>query len=206
MLCYILSVPTKERIEKVKRVLSHRQPDLRVVLEEVKNTHNASAVVRTCDAAGILYVDIISAKGEPFPVNEAISTRAEKWIHFQYHTSAKDCLSSLKEKGFKIAATHLREDSLSYLDLDYAQPIAVVFGNEAEGISEEALEAADYKIRIPMVGMAQSLNLSVSVGIILYEAMKQRQEKGYYDSRRLSEKEFKTFTDEWLGLSKNNSD
>jgi tRNA (guanosine-2'-O-)-methyltransferase len=206
MLCYILSVPTKERIEKVKTVLSLRQPDLRVVLEEVKNTHNASAVVRTCDAAGILYVDIISAEGDPFPVNEAISTRAEKWIQFQYHTSAKDCLTALKNKGFKIAATHLGKDSLSYLELDYAQPITVVFGNEAEGISEEALETADYKIRIPMVGMAQSLNLSVSVGIILYEAMKQRQEKGYYKSRRMSDKEFKTFTDEWLGLSKNNSD
>ncbi len=206
MLCYILSVPTKERIEKVKRVLSLRQPDLRIVLEEVKNTHNASAVVRTCDAAGILHVDVISASGDPFPVNEAISTRAEKWIQFQYHTSVKDCLSSLKKKGFKIAATHLSKDSLSYLDLDYAQPIAVVFGNEAEGISEEALGFADYKIRIPMVGMAQSLNLSVSVGIILYEAMKQRQEKGYYDRRRLPVKKFKTYTDKWLGLSKNNSD
>jgi len=195
-------VPTQERTEKIKKVLSLRQPDLRVVLEEVKNTHNASAVVRTCDAAGILNVDIISANREPFPVNEAISTRAEKWIQFHYHTSATDCLAKLKKKGFKIAATHLSEDSLSYLDLDYTQPIAIVFGNEAEGISEGALALADYKIRIPMIGMAQSLNLSVSVGIILYEAMKQRQEKGYYKKRRLSSKKFKTHTDKWLGLSK----
>ena len=201
-LCYILSVPTKERIEKVKRVLSLRQPDLRIVLEEVKNTHNASAVVRTCDAAGILHVDVISASGDPFPVNEAISTRAEKWLQFHYHTSATDCLTQLKKEGFKIAATHLSHDSLSYLDMDYAQPIALVFGNEAEGISDEALELADYKIRIPMIGMAQSLNLSVSVGIILYEAMKQRQDKGYYKSRRLSSKEFKAYQDEWLGLSR----
>ena len=75
-------MPTKERIEKVKRVLSLRQPDLRIVLEEVKNKHNASAVVRTCDAAGILHMDVISESGEAFPVNEAISTRAEKWLQF----------------------------------------------------------------------------------------------------------------------------
>jgi tRNA (guanosine-2'-O-)-methyltransferase len=199
-------VPTKERIEKVKRVLSLRQPDLRVVLEEVRNTHNASAVVRTCDAAGIMNVDIISANREPFPVNEAISTRAEKWLQFHYYTSTTDCLTQLKKKGFKIVATHLSKDSISYMNLDYTQPLAVIFGNEAEGLSEEALGIADYKIRIPMVGMAQSLNLSVSVGIILYEAMKQRQEKGYYKKRRLPLKEFKAFTDKWLGLSKKDSE
>ena len=186
-------MPTKERIEKVKRVLSRRQPDLRVVLEEVKNTHNASAVVRTCDAAGILYVDIISADEESLPVNEAISTRAEKWIQFQYYTSASDCLTLLKKKGFKIAATHISEDSLPYTALDYTQPMAIVFGNEAEGISEEARALADYKIKIPMIGMAQSLNLSVSVGIILYEAMKQRREKGFYKEPRLSSEEFEAY-------------
>ncbi len=200
IICYILFVPTKERIAKVKRVLAFRQPDLRVVLEEVKNTHNASAVVRTCDAAGILYLDIISAEGDPFPVNEAISTRAEKWLRFHYHTSSADCLTQLKKKGLKIAATSLDKDSLSYLSLDYTQPLAIVFGNEAEGVSEEALRLADYKIRIPMVGMVHSLNLSVSVGIILYEALKQREQKGFYKKRRLSAKEFKVFIDEWLGV------
>ncbi len=193
-------MPTKERIAKVKRVLAFRQPDLRVVLEEVKNTHNASAVVRTCDAAGILFVDIISAEGDPFPVNEAISTRAEKWLRFRRHTSSADCLTQLKKKGFKIAATSLAQDSLPYLSLDYTQPLAIVFGNEAEGVSKEALDLADYKIRIPMIGMVHSLNLSVSVGIILYEAMKQREQKGFYKTRRLSAEELKVFMDEWLGV------
>jgi len=195
-------MPTKERTEKVKKILSHRQPDLRIVLEEVKNTHNASAVVRTCDAAGIHYVDIISSKQEFFPVNEAISTRAEKWLQFQYYTSTRDCLIRLKEKGFKIAATHLSSDSLPYTSVDYTQPIALVFGNEAGGISEEALSLADHKIIIPMVGMVQSLNLSVSVGIILYEAMKQRQKKGFYTKMRLSSEEFKEYMKKWLVPSK----
>jgi len=193
-------VPTKERIQKVKKVLSQRQPDLRIVLEEVTNTHNASAVVRTCDAAGILYLDIISSAGEPFPINEAISTRAEKWLHFNYYHSTAECLEQLKGKGFKIAATFLDDKSIPYTSVDYTQPLAVVFGNESEGISEEARHLADYIIKIPMIGMVQSLNLSVSVGIILYEAMKQRMEKGLSKKMRLSSSEFEALKKAWLGL------
>ena len=191
-------MPTKERIQKVKHVLSLRQPDLRVVLEEVTNTHNASAVVRTCDAAGVLYLDIISSSGDAFPVNEAISTRAEKWLHFSNYRSTEECLKHLKQKGFKIAATCLGEESTPYTTIDYTQPLAVVFGNESEGISEEARNLADYVIKIPMIGMAQSLNLSVSVGVILYEAMKQRMKKNFYKETRLSPKEFKSFIKTWL--------
>lgn len=178
---------------------------MRIVLEEVINTHNASAVIRTCDAAGILYVDIISSSLEPFPINEAISTRAEKWIQFQYYTSTKDCLNHLREKGFKIATTHLKEKSLPYTALDYTQPLALVFGNESEGISSEALALSDYVIKIPMMGMVQSLNLSVSVGIILYEAMKQRQKKGFYKKKRLSPEEFKRYMKNWLDLGSKKS-
>ncbi|MFQ6070984.1 MAG: TrmH family RNA methyltransferase [Candidatus Aminicenantales bacterium] len=191
-------MPTKRRIEKIKKVLSLRQPDLRVVLEEVVNTHNASAVARTCDAAGILYVDIISSTNEPFPVNKAISTRAEKWLKFTTYTSPSECFTFLKKKGFVIAATHLGDDAVPYTEVDYTQPLAVVFGNEAEGVSAETLHFADQRIKIPMLGMVQSLNVSVSVGIILYEAMKQRKEKGYYRKKRLSDKEFEELFTAWL--------
>ncbi len=193
-------MPTKERTNKAKQVLSLRQPDLRVALEEVTNTHNASAVVRTCDAAGIMYVEIISASGEPFPVNRAISTRAEKWLRFNYYSSTSECLKHLKDEGFTIAATHLSEEAVPYTSLDYTEPTVIVFGNESEGISEEALKLSDHVIKIPMVGMVQSLNLSVSVGIILYEAMKQRQDKGYYANSRLSSDEFQSFLNQWLKI------
>lgn len=193
-------MPTKERIEKAKRVLSLRQPDLRIALEEVTNTHNASAVVRTCDAAGIMYLEIISAAMEPFPVNRAVSTRAEKWLKLNYYSSTKKCLSHLKKQGFKIAATHLGANAVPHTSVDYTQPIAVVFGNESEGISAEALEIADYVIRVPMMGMVQSLNLSVSVGIILYEAIKQREKKDFYSQTRLSSREYKNFLNSWLKL------
>lgn len=194
-------MPTKERIEKATKVLSCRQSDLRIVLEDITNTHNASAVIRTCDAAGVLNLDIISSSQEPLLVNKAISTRAEKWIQFHYYSSTSDCLRQLKEKGFKIAVTCLRGESLLYTALDYTQPIAIVFGNESEGISKEALELADYKISIPMIGMVHSLNLSVSVGIILYEALKQRWAKGLYKKRRLSPEEFDALLKKWLAKS-----
>ncbi|MBN1224142.1 MAG: RNA methyltransferase [Candidatus Aminicenantes bacterium] len=194
-------MPTKKRIAKAKTVLSLRQPDLRIALEEVTNTHNASAVARTCDAAGIMYMEIISASMELFPVNRAISTRAEKWLQFNYHSSTTECLTRLKAQGFKIAVTHLGEDALPHTSLDYTQPMVIVFGNEAEGISKEALALSDYAIRIPMKGMVQSLNLSVSVGIILYEAMKQREEQGFYSQARLSDREYQNFLRTWLKIS-----
>jgi tRNA (guanosine-2'-O-)-methyltransferase len=193
-------MPTKQRTQKTKQVLSFRQPDLRVALEEVTNTHNASAVVRTCDAAGIMYVEIISSSGEAFPVNRAVSTRAEKWLKFNYYSSTTECLKHLKDEGFTIAATHLSAEAVPYTSLDYTESTVIVFGNESEGISEEALKLSDHVIKIPMVGMVQSLNLSVSVGIILYEAMKQRQDKGYYSNPRLSSDEFQSFLNQWLKL------
>ena len=143
-------------------------------------------------------MDIIYSDPNPFPINEAISTRAEKWLHFQYYKSTSECLTQLRAKGFKIVATHLIKKSIPYDSLDYTQPVALVFGNESEGISEEALRMADHVVRIPMIGMAQSLNLSVSVGIILYEAMKQRREKGFYDESRLSSEELEFFKNKWL--------
>ncbi len=193
-------MPTEKRAGKVERVLSFRQPDLHIVLEEVTNTHNASAVVRTCDAAGILYVDIISSDKNPFPVNKAISTRAEKWLHFTYYSSTRTCLKKLKKQGFKIVATQLGDKSLLYTDLDYTQPMALIFGNESGGISDQALELADYVVKIPMFGMAQSLNLSVSVGIILYEAIRQRLKKDEKEHSHLSKKELETFRKQWLNL------
>jgi len=194
-------MPTEERIAKVKRLLSFRQPDLRVVMEEVTNTHNASAVARTSEAAGILYLEIISASPDPFPINEAISTRADKWLHFNHHKNTAACLASLKKEGFQVIATHLGDTAIPYTDIDYTRPTAIVFGNESEGISTEGLELADACVKIPMFGMVQSLNLSVSVGIILAEAVKQRMNAGFYESPRLSDKEYKSLYNQWLNFS-----
>jgi len=199
-------VPTPQRIERVKRLLALRQPDLRVVLEGVAIAHNASAVIRTCDAAGILHLDLVSPNPDLLGINKAISTRAEKWVDVHIHESIKTCLLPLRKKGFKVAVTHLDKDAISYTDLDYTQPLAVVFGSESEGVSRETLELADLRVQIPMLGMVQSLNLSVSVGVILYEAMKQRRARGLYDRRRLSDDEFETYLRKWLSAGQSEDD
>ncbi len=191
-------MPTPQRIERIKRLLSLRQPDLRVVLEGVTIAHNASAVIRTCDAAGILHLDLVSPNPELLGVNKAISTRAEKWVDIHVHRSIHDCLLPLKEKGFKVAVTHLDKKAIPYAELDYTQRLAIVFGSESEGVSPETLDLADLRVQIPMLGMVQSLNLSVSVGVILYEAMKQRRARGFYDKRRLSDEEFDSYLRKWL--------
>jgi tRNA (guanosine-2'-O-)-methyltransferase len=192
-------MPTEERIARVTGVLSRRQPDLRVVLENITNVHNANAVLRTCDAAGVLNVDVIGADAGLFEVNKAITTRADKWLNLAFHAATRECLAGLKAKNLKIVVTHLSPTAVDYAELDYAQPVAIVFGNESDGISAEALEMADAAIRVPMLGMAQSLNLSVSAGVILYEALRQRRAKGYFEEKRLSDEEFEALKKKWLG-------
>jgi tRNA (guanosine-2'-O-)-methyltransferase len=195
-------VATDKRIARIEGVLSRRQPDLRVVLEGVTIAHNASAVIRTCDAAGILCLDLISPNPDLLEFNEAITTRTEKWLEIGVHASASACLSGLKERGFAIVATRLSDDAVPYTALDYGGPTALVFGSESDGISGEALAFADHVIRIPMLGMVQSLNLSVSVAVVLYEALRQRQALGYFDRSRLSPAEFEAIKAKWLKNSK----
>jgi tRNA (guanosine-2'-O-)-methyltransferase len=194
-------MPTSERIEKVNRVLAHRQADLRVVLENVTLAHNASAVMRTCDAVGVLNLDLIGPNPEVLRPNKAISTRADKWLEIGVHPSPASCLEPLKKAGYEILATHLRKDSVLYTEVDFCKPVALVFGSEAEGISDQALAFADKIIRIPMLGMVQSLNLSVSVAIILYEALRQRAAHGYLEKAKLSAAELNRLQAKWLGLS-----
>jgi len=193
-------MPTPGRIGKVERVLSHRQADLRVVLEGVTIAHNASAVMRTCDAAGVLNLDLIAPNPELLRPNKAISTRADKWLEISVHPTAAACLEPLKRAGYEILATHLGESAVPYTDIDLARPVAIVFGSESEGISEEAMAFADTIIRIPMLGMVQSLNLSVSVAVILYEALRQRTLRGNGERSRLAGGELERLRKKWLGL------
>jgi tRNA (guanosine-2'-O-)-methyltransferase len=199
-LCYSPRMPTPERIEKVERVLAHRQSDLRVVLEGVTLAHNASAVMRTCDAAGVLHLDLIGPNAEALRPNKAISTRADKWLEISVHPTPAACLKPLKDAGYEILATHLRKDSVPYTEIDLARPVALVFGSEAEGITDECLALADRVVRIPMFGMVQSLNLSVSVAIMLFEALRQREARGYRDRARLPAGEIESLRKSWLNL------
>ncbi len=190
---------TEERLRKIKFVLSFRQPDLRVVIECIENQHNASAILRTCDAMGVMDVDVILPNSGSFPITPSITTGAEKWLRLNYYNSTEECIEKLKKEGFKIACTYYDKDSLKPWEVDFSGKIAIIFGNEKEGVSEKALSLSDFKIWIPIFGMVRSLNVSVSAGMILYEALRQRCLKGEYGKSKFSEEEFNQILRLWCG-------
>lgn len=188
---------TEKRIEKIKWVVSKRQPSLKVVMENIHDPHNVSAIFRTCDAAGIPKVSLLF-NVEKFPkIGKKSSASAYKWIEREKFKTAEECYSQLREEKFIIYASSLNADSKSLYDLDFTIKSAIVFGNEHRGLSKEAEELADERFYIPMYGMVQSLNVSVSAAISIYEALRQRTLKGFYDKSELSAKELKTLIEEW---------
>lgn len=179
-------------------VLERRQPDLTVVLENVHDPHNVSAVLRTCDAVGIATVHLVYTVEERPELSRGVSGSALRWLDIVDHESIADCYQALREQGFTIYATHLDENRIELFDLDLTAPTALVFGNEQRGVSAEAVEGADATMIIPMMGMVQSLNISVACAVSLYEAMRQRRAAGLYRQPRLTSSEIDGRLTKWL--------
>ena len=189
--------PGERRAEKFRRVLSMRQGDLTVVLENIHDPHNVSAILRSCDAVGVLRVELLYTV-EKFPrIGKKSSSSASKWLDRRKHTSVTECYAALREEGFRVYATRLGASSTSLYDLDLSRPSALVFGNEHRGVSGEAAELADGNFHIPMVGMIQSLNVSVAAAVSLYEAHRQRLNAGIYARGTLSADELERLFDDW---------
>ncbi len=189
---------SQRRIQKIKRVLALRQPDLTVVMENIHDPHNVSAVLRTCDSVGVLGVELLYPI-EKFPrIGKKSSSSANKWLSRRKHKSVDACYTSLREEGFSILATRLDQDSVPVFDLDLTRPTAFVLGNESRGVSDEAAEKADFRIQIPMVGMIESLNVSVAAAVCLYEAYRQRVTRSGSTSPGLSEGERQAILEDWL--------
>ncbi len=188
---------TPRRIEKIERVLRKKQPDLTVVLENIHDPHNVSAILRSCDAVGVKEVQLLY-NVDTFPdIGKKSSASAKKWIERRKHKSVDDCYGFLRGHGFAIYATRITDTSLSLYELDLTRKIALVFGNENRGVSDEASGKADGVFRIPMLGMIQSLNVSVACAVSLFEALRQRQEFGHYDLQKLSKDELNKLKKEW---------
>lgn len=188
---------TDKRLEKIKSVVRSRQQSLHLVIENIHDPHNVSAIFRTCDSVGIPKVSLIYSY-EKFPkIGKKSSASAFKWIEKEKFKSVDDCYSSLRENGFKIFATTIKDDPVDLYDIDFTQKIAVVMGNEHRGVSDEAASQADERFLIPMVGMVQSLNVSVAAAVIIYEALRQRLKRGMYDNSELSKKEVDKIIDKW---------
>ncbi len=177
-----------ERTEKLLKVLHQRQPDLTVILENVNDPHNISAVMRTCDAVGISELYVLNtkiARHEKFGPRS--SSSADKWVTIHQYENLEECIDAVRKKYDFIFTTHLATDAVSLYDLDLTRKIALVFGNEHSGCSEAIIGKADGNFIIPQAGIIQSLNISVACAVSIYEAYRQKKAVGHYDTCRLTE-------------------
>lgn len=171
-------------------MLATRQPDLTVCLEQVHKPHNVSAIIRTADAVGVHQVHAVWPTTR---MRTLVSSAAgsNSWVSVKTHPTIGDAVGHLKAQGMQILATNLSARAVDFREVDYTRPTCVLLGQEKTGITEEAQALADQDIVIPMIGMVQSLNVSVASALILYEAQRQRQNAGLYrrDNSMLDEEE-----------------
>lgn len=188
---------TPERYDKILRVLKRRQPTLSVLMDEVNKPHNFSAVLRTCDAVGVLTAHAVPPRSGALPTFDATSGSAHKWVTVRKHPDALSAVRELQAQGVQVLATHLSQRSVDYRESDYTRPTCVLLGAEKWGVSGDAASLADANIVIPMFGMVQSLNVSVAAATILFEAQRQRLAAGMYDVPQLAPGELDCLAFEW---------
>lgn len=188
---------SERRLAKLESVIHRRQPDLTVIMENIHDPHNVSAVLRSCDAAGVMEVQLVYTD-EKFPkLGKKSSASAKKWVEQRKFESVGECYKQLQKEGFTIYATQLGKGSKSLYDLDLTGKVALAFGNEHRGVSEEAARLADANFMIPMAGMIQSLNVSVACAVTLFEAVRQRIAAHRYDASSFDEKQVKRMLKRW---------
>lgn len=173
------------RRAKFERVIARRQPNLTVIIENVHDFHNIGAVLRSCDAVGIMEIFVLYSDAHLNKRHLALGKRssggARKWVDVHFYTDVAACFQHVKSKYPTVLATHLTAESKDLYQLDLTAPVALLFGNEHKGVSEAALAYADGNFTIPQMGMVESLNISVACAVTLYEAMRQRRVAGFYD-------------------------
>jgi tRNA (guanosine-2'-O-)-methyltransferase len=191
---------TPERTGKLTSVLCKRQSNLTVVMENVHDPHNISAVLRTCDAAGIQDIYILNTK---IPKHKRFgsksSSSAAKWMTVHQFTNTAECFEVLRKNYEYIYATNLVSNAISLYKIDFTKSTALVFGNEHEGVSEEITRLIDGNFIIPQVGIIQSLNISVACAVSIYEAFRQKEIAGHYDAPSLSEQRINELMKQWRG-------
>lgn len=174
---------TAERSRRLQEVLDKRQNDLTVVLENVEDPHNISAVMRSCDAVGIQDIYIINTKSTlQHKFGHRSSRSAEKWLSLHSFTSVAGCFAVLRKNYSRILCTYLTNEACPVFELDFvSQPLALVFGNERTGVSDEVLRLSDGNFNIPQSGFIKSLNISVACAVTIFEAFRQKQLAGHYE-------------------------
>jgi tRNA (guanosine-2'-O-)-methyltransferase len=187
---------TPERFHRLREVLLRRQLDLTVLLENVHKPHNFAAVLRTADAVGLYRAHAV-VPDRSLRTSLVSASGADKWVETRFHRTIAEGLAALKSQDLRILAAHPTPKAVDYRAVDFTQPTAILFGQELDGLSGEALAAAEAAIRIPMTGFVTSLNVSVAVAVILFEAMRQRTAAGPVLKGRLEAKQFERKLFEW---------
>ncbi|EHB9087072.1 tRNA (guanosine(18)-2'-O)-methyltransferase TrmH, partial [Salmonella enterica subsp. enterica serovar Enteritidis] len=160
-----------KRYARICEMLARRQPDLTVCMEQVHKPHNVSAIIRTADAVGVHEVHAIWP-GSRMRTMASAAAGSNSWVQVKTHRTIGDAVAHLKGRGMQILATHLSDKAVDFREIDYTRPTCILMGQEKTGITQEALDLADRDIIIPMIGMVQSLNVSVASALILYEAQR----------------------------------
>ena len=186
------------RFQRIKNVLNSRMGDLTVLIEGVNKPHNLSAIIRTCDAAGVFQANFICDHSKVKTFNST-AQGSQKWVKLRNYESSSKAINALKKEGLKLYGTSLNQNSIDYRDLDFTKNTCFVLGAEKWGLSKELTAQVDKSIYIPMHGMVQSLNVSVAGAILLFEAIRQRKNKNLipYDGEGLNQEEYKNTLFEW---------
>ena len=207
LITYLEGFVTEKRKNTFKNILLNRTRHFTVVLEDIFQQHNSSAVIRSCDVFGIQDIHIIENKYHS-KVSRHVAKGSQKWLNLNNYkedkNNTKDCLTRLKNEGYQIIATSPHNNTCTLHDFDISKKSAFVFGVEKSGVSEEVLTNSDEILTIPMVGFTESLNISVAAAIILENLTNKLRNSNYLWG--LSEKEQEILYANWLEKSINNVD
>ncbi|MBT5331145.1 MAG: tRNA (guanosine(18)-2'-O)-methyltransferase TrmH [Porticoccaceae bacterium] len=188
---------TPERYHKIRKTLERRQPDLTLLADQVRKGRNLAAMRRTCDAFAVGEMHAVIPEEEGIKRYAGISAGTNKRVQTIHHKKVDEAVAELQGRGMRIAVADMTEQAVSYQDFDFTQPTAILMGSEELGVSPEAKALADDFIYIPMMGLVESLNVSVAFALILSEACRQRESAGMFDQPRLPMDEIDRLAFEW---------
>lgn len=189
---------TPQRQARLSRAAEQRTNYIRLVIQDIHNPHNVSACLRTAEAFGILNVDVVNLH-EKFRVS-SVARGVESWLKIRKWNNIADCVADLKKSGYKLAGGFPEQTSLPLAGLPLGGPLAVIFGNEHDGVDQDWLPHIDYKFTIPMRGLVESLNISVSCGISLYEITRRAQLEVSPTTYHLNDSEKAQLLQTWAGV------
>jgi len=188
---------TPERLERIRCVLSRRQKDVSLVMDNIWDPHNVSAILRSCDAFGIHRVHLYYTVEKWPDLGKKSSASAKKWVERVGHDNAQEMLGGFARAGVQVIRTGFSPTAKPLYDFDFTKPTAVILSNEHRGASQELVEAVPDELYIPMQGMVQSLNVSVAAATILYEMFSQRRRAGLLETPAFSPEELEALALEW---------